>query len=348
LEEEGINLNSLPDTINSAEELDEVLSRPSEPLVRFVERLEGDILILGAGGKIGPTMARMAKRAVDAAGGRNLVIAVDVVPLPELESLGIKVIACDLLDLRAVEVLPRVPNVVFMAGRKFGTSGDEPVTWAVNVIVPYHVARAFTGSRIAAFSTGCVYPLMHVSAGGATEQTPVNPIGEYAQSCLGRERMFDYFSGTRGEKVVHIRLNYAAELRYGVLFDVARKVWAEEPVDVTTGYANVIWQGDACNQALQALELASSPPVPLNITGPETISIRDIAEQFGKRLAKKVKISGRENGIAYLSNASAALSRFGRPAVSVDQMVDWIAHWLKIGGSSLGKPTHYETQDGRF
>jgi dTDP-4-dehydrorhamnose reductase len=343
-----VKKTTLPAAINSAAELDEILSRPSPALVRFMKKLDGDIMVLGAGGKIGPTMVRMARRAIDAAGAKKTVTAVDVVPLPALERMGVKTIVCDLMDLKAVETLPKVRNVIYMVGRKFGSTGAEHLTWAINVMVPYLVARAFTESRVVAFSTGCVYPIVHYRTGGASEKVAPDPVGEYAQSCLGRERMFDYFSIEKKEPVVQLRLNYAVELRYGVLCDVATKVWKGEPVDVTTGYANVIWQGDACNQILQALKLAGSPPAILNVTGPEIISIRETAKKFGQLFGKKPRFSGKENGRGYLSDASRAVSLFGRPTVSVDQVIRWIAHWIERGGESLGKPTHFETQNGKY
>jgi len=339
---------NLPDLINTTEQLDEVLSRPSASLVEFMKRLDGDIMILGAGGKIGPTMARTAKRAIDAAGVRKQVIAADLAPLTSLAADGIATASCDLLDLGAVERLPPAANVIFMAGRKFGSTGDEPLTWAVNVTVPYHVARTFVGSRIVVFSTGCVYPLVDRKTGGATEETAPNPVGEYAMSCLGRERMFDHFSRTRDEKVLQFRLNYAVELRYGVLADVAGKVWRGEPVDVTTGYANVIWQGDVCNQAILCLGLAASPPKVLNVTGPETISIRQTAIRFGKMLGKEARITGKENGLGYLSNAARARALFGEPSIPLQRLMDWTAHWIRIGGENLGKPTHFEAQNGKY
>ena len=341
-------MNTLPERIDTVAELEEVLSRPSPALVEFVRRLEGDIMVLGAGGKIGPTMARTAKRAVDASGGGKEVIAVDVAPLDNLKQAGIQTLTCDLLDLGAVAGLPRVENVIFMAGRKFGSTGAEHLTWAINVVVPYHVAKTFTTSRIAAFSTGCVYPVMHVFSGGATEDTPVDPVGEYSMSCLGRERMFDFASRTSGEKVVLVRLNYAVDLRYGVLFDIGSKVKNGEPVDLTTGFANVIWQGDACDQIIQSLELADSPPAALNVTGPETFAIRQVALRFGELLGKEVAFTGEENGRGYLSNASKANARFGNPTVPLGRLVEWTAHWLSIGGEDLGKPTHFETQDGKY
>ena len=341
-------MQTVPKTINSVEELDELLSRPSESLIAFMKRLSGDIMILGAGGKVGPTMALTAKRAVDAAGVKKKIIAVDLLPLPALKAKGIETISCNMLDLDAVSKLPQVENIIYMVGRKFGSTGSESMTWAINVIVPYHVARTFTKSRIAAFSTGCVYPVMDIKTGGATEATPAEPIGEYAQSSLGRERMFDYFSDTQKERVVQVRLNYAVELRYGVLYDIASKVWAGEPVDVTTGYANVIWQGDACNQIIQSLELASSPAHILNVTGPETFAIREVANTFGKLLGKTAIISGQENGLGYLNNSRQANQLFGNPTVPLGQVIEWIAQWVKKGGANLGKATHFETQNGKY
>jgi nucleoside-diphosphate-sugar epimerase len=271
-----------------------------------------------------------------------------VQPLTELDAEGIKTIACDLLDLQQVEQLPRVKNIIFMAGMKFGATGNEPLTWAINVIVPYHVARTFTDARIAAFSTGCVYPVMHVFSGGPTEETPPDPVGEYAMSCLGRERMFDYLSQAQNGKVVHIRLNYSVELRYGVLYDIASSIWNEEPVDVTTGFANVIWQGDASSQIIQSLSLASSPATILNVTGPETFSVRQVALKFGELMGKKVRFTGEENGMAYINNASRASELFGYPNVPLGKVVEWTADWIQRGGANLGKPTHFETQDGKY
>jgi nucleoside-diphosphate-sugar epimerase len=338
---------ALPEKITSTAQLEDLLSTPSDSLVRMMKRLPGDLMILGAGGKVGPTLAMMAKRAIEAAGVKKKIVAVDVFPLPALAKLGVETITCDMLDLDAVSRLPKVENVVYMVGRKFGSTGAEHLTWAINVVVPYHVARTFTKSRIAAFSTGCVYPVMDLRSGGATEAVPANPVGEYAMSCLGRERMFDIFT-EKGEKVVHVRLNYAVELRYGVLMDIATNVHQGKPVDVTTGYANVIWQGDACNQVLQSLELASSPAAILNVTGPETFSVREVAKTFGRLLGKEPVFTGQENGLGYLNNAMRANSLFGNPSVPLGRILEWIAHWVKIGGESSGKPTHFETQDGKY
>ena len=338
----------IPATIDTVCELEEMLSRPSDALVEFMRKLDGDVMILGAGGKIGPTLARKTIRVVEAAGVKKDVVAVDLAPLGELEALGIKTIACDMLNLAEVEKLPKVKNIIYMVGRKFGSTGGEHLTWAINVIVAYHVARTFIDSRIVAFSTGCVYPVMDVRTGGATEETPVGPVGEYAMSCLGRERMFDYFSKAAGQRVLQLRLNYALELRYGVLVDVATKVFTSQPVDVTTGFANGIWQGDACGQVLRCLEYTSSPAEIMNITGPETFSIRQVAGQFGKIFGKDPIITGEENSMGYLSNASRANAILGNPQVPLGRVIEWIAHWIEIGGENSGKETHFETQDGKY
>jgi len=341
-------MNALPETVETVEQLDDLLSRPSDALVQFIAGLDGDLCILGAGGKIGPTLTRMACRAVEAAGAGKRIYAVDVAPLPDLADAGAETVACDLLDPAAVKALPRCDNVVYLAGRKFGSSGGEHLTWAINVAAAHNVAHAFADSRVVAFSTGCVYPVVHVETGGATERTPPEPIGEYSMSCLGRERMFDHYSHTCGLRVLQFRLNYAVELRYGVLVDVAAKVNASDPVDVTTGYANVLWQGDVCDRAIRCLALADSPPRLLNVTGPETISIRESAEQFARLLGKEVTFTGEENGLGYLSNAAEANALFGPPSVPVGRIIRWTADWIRRGGESLGKPTHFETQDGRY
>lgn len=341
-------MQALPERFATDAELDEFLARPSEALIEAFGRLDGDIMVLGSGGKVGPSLTRMAKRAADASGTKRRVMAVDVVPQPLLENEGIETLQCDLLDMEAVQRLPQVENVVYMVGRKFGSTGQESLTWAINVIVPYHVARTFRKSRIASFSTGCVYPVMHIKTGGATERTPVNPVGEYAMSCLGRERMFDYFADIHGGRVVTLRLNYAVELRYGVLFDVATRVASGEPINVKTGYANVMWQGDVCDQILRSLELASAPARVLNITGPELFSIREAANAFGRLLGKEATFEGEENGLGYLNNAQQANALFGNPRVPLGKIIEWTADWVGRGGSNLAKPTHFETQDGKY
>ncbi|HPK02742.1 MAG TPA: NAD-dependent epimerase/dehydratase family protein [Candidatus Sumerlaeota bacterium] len=338
----------LPASIDTPEQLEDCLSLPYEETVQALRGLDGDIMVLGASGKMGPTVARMAQRAVRQAGQDRKVYAVSRNPSRELAAAGIHTIACDLLDPDAVKELPRAENIIYMVGRKFGSKGAEHLTWATNVLAAGYAAAAFPDARFAAFSTGCVYPVMHIGSGGATEDEPPAPIGEYAQSCLGRERAFDYYSETHGLKVVHLRLNYSVELRYGVLVDIAQKVWEQQPINLTTGYANVIWQGDACNQALQALALADSPARVLNLTGPETISIRRVALEFGKLMDREPVFVGEENGFGYLSNAMRANRLFGNPRVPVGQVILWIAHWFQNQGVLLGKPTQFETQDGQY
>ncbi len=338
----------LPEKFESVRQLEDFMSNPSEPLVEYFKGLEGDIMIIGAGGKIGPTMARMARKASDVAGVQRKVYAVDVQPLKALEEKGLVPLQCDLLDRTAVGRLPQVTNLVYMAGRKFGSSGSEWLTWAINVMVPHNVAEVYRDSSIAVFSTGCVYPVVDVSSGGSVETDAPCPIGEYAMSCLGRERVFDHYAAEMGTKVVQIRLNYALELRYGVLVDIATKVYHDQPVDVTTGFMNGIWQGDCCDQVLRSLACAASPSSILNVTGPELVSVRWIAGRFGHLFGKQVKIAGQENGRAYLSNASKANSLFGNPSVPIGKIIEWIADWIQRGGETIGKPTHFETQDGKY
>jgi len=342
----------LPDLLESEPELEEVLSRPMPETVKAVSRLEGDILILGVSGKIGPTLARLVKRAVDEGGLDKKVIGVSRFSTPglreELEKMGIETFSCDLLEEEEVERLPEASNVIYMVGRKFGTQEDSSLTWAVNTHIPVIVSRRFKKSRIVVFSTGNVYPLVPVSSGGADESTPPDPVGEYAQSCLGRERIFEYFSKKYGLKTLFLRLNYAIDLRYGVLLDVARKVFEGLPIDLRMGYINVIWQGDVNNIAVRSLELCSLPPEVINLTGPETVSVRWLAEKFGAIFGKKPVFKNSEMGNALLSNASKCFRIFGPPTVTLDQMMKWVAHWVLIGGRTFNKPTHFEIVDGRF
>jgi nucleoside-diphosphate-sugar epimerase len=321
-------------------------------VVQALGSLEGDIIVLGAAGKMGPTLARMALRASREAGSRRRVIAVSRFSRPEvrarLESWGIDTVTCDLLDRGQVAKLPDAPSVVFMAGMKFGTSGQEELTWAENTLVPAHACEKFSRSRIVAFSTGNIYGLAPIAAGGSVESDPLVPVGDYAASCVGRERIFAYFSQALGIRVALLRLNYACELRYGVLVDLARKVLAGETIDLSMGHFNVIWQADANGLALKALSHASSPPLVLNVTGPEMLRVRRVCEQFGDLLGKPVSFRGKEAPDALLSNASRAHGLLGRPRVSAGEMIPWIAEWVRAGGGSLEKPTHFEVRDGRF
>ena len=328
------------------------MSRPTPEVVEAMGEIAGDLLILGVGGKMGPTLAKLAKRAIDESGLSKRVIGVSRFSTPDLQAdlnqAGIETIPCDLLNETELQGLPEVPNVIFMAGRKFGSTGNEPLTWAMNTYLPGRVAEKYRNSRIVVFSTGNVYPLTPISHGGATETNPVAPIGEYAQSCLGRERVFEHASNQFGTPLAILRLNYAIDLRYGILLDIAEKVYHEKPVDVTMGTANVIWQGDANAVMLRALAHCQSLPMLLNLTGPEIVSIRWLATRFGEIFGKAPFFEGVEADTALLSNAARCHQLFGYPRISLEQMVQWVAHWVEIGEMTLGKPTRFEVRDGKF
>lgn len=345
-------MNKLPTRIASENELEEIMTRPSAALIEMMGRLQGDLVLLGIAGKLGKTLGGIACRAIQEAGVKKRVIGVSRFSETEsregLEKIGIETIVCDLLDRETVGKLPQISNVIFMAGRKFGTDGTEPLTWAMNALVPANAAHHFSKSRIVAFSTGCVYPLVSVSSGGCTEEEPPNPVGEYSQSCLGRERVFQYFSQKNQTPTVLIRLNYAIDLRYGVLLEIGQKIWNGKPVDLSMGHVNVIWQGDANTQTLLALEHCATPAKILNVTGPETVPVRYIAERFGQELGKQPQFVGVESLSALLSNAAQATRLFGYPTVSLQQMITWVAGWIHTNGRTLGKPSHFEVRDGKF
>ncbi len=331
------------------EALEEFMTRPSPELAADLARLDGDLMVLGVGGKMGPTLARMARRA---APGRRVI---GVARFSEqglrakLEVQGIECIACDLLDRAALERLPRAPNLGYMAGHKFGAAGNAAFTWAMNVRVPYMVADAFRGSRSVVFSTACVYPFADVNGRGAGEDTPtLPPPGDYATSCVGREKAFEYGSLTYGTPVRLVRLEYAIDMRYGVLHDVAAKVYAGEPVDVTMGHVNVIWQGDANEQALRLLAHCTAPASPINVSGPAVVSVRALAAEFGKRFGKKAVVAGTEAPTAWLVDTRASQKLLGAPRVPLETMIDWQADWIARGMPGLGKPTHFETRDGKY
>jgi hypothetical protein len=333
-------------------ELEERLSRPAEADLAHAATLEGDLLILGAGGKMGPSLARLAKRAAAQAGRNTRVIAVarfsDKNLPARLETEGIGTIVCDMLEPGALAQLPDAPNVVFMAARKFGTAGNEHLTWAMNTLLPGLAAERYRDSKIVAFSTGNVYGLVPVAGGGSTESAVVAPVGEYAQSALGRERMLEYGSDRWGTRVTLLRLNYAVELRYGVLVDIAHAVFERRPVDLRMGFVNVIWQRDANSAALRSLSVCGHPPLILNLTGPETLSTRWIAEEFGRRFGMNPLFSGEEGTHALLNNASKSHELFGLPTVAPDELMDWIAAWITRGNPQMNKPTHFEVRDGKF
>ncbi len=338
-----------PDGFADAAALEEFMTRPSQALIDDLAALDGDIMVLGVGGKMGPTLARLAKRAAPDKRVIGVARFSEAGLAEDLQEHGVETITCDLLDRDAVAALPDVANVVFMAGRKFGSAGAEELTWAMNVHVPAIVAERFCEARIVSFSTACVYPFVSIHSQGADEDMAATPPpGEYANSCVGRERMFEHFSNQHGTPGRSIRLSYAIDMRYGVLYDVAAKVWAGEEIDLAMGHANVIWQGDANAQVLRALRHCTTPPTPLNVTGPEVVAVSWLAQEFGQRFGMEVKLTGVPAEEAWLINTARAEKLFGYPMVSLRSMVDWVADWVARDGGSLGKPTHFEVRDGNY
>jgi nucleoside-diphosphate-sugar epimerase len=339
---------ALPGSIADIEALEEILSRPDDVLQRELRNLDGDIMVLGVGGKMGPSLARMAKRAAPDKRVIGVARFSEAGLRQQLDGWGIETIQCDLMDRAALQALPKAKNIVFMAGMKFGATGDQPRTWAMNTYLPGMVAEEFTDARIVAFSTGCVYAFVSIDEIGATEQTPLNPPGEYANSCVGRERLFQHFSAQHGTPGRLIRLNYAIDLRYGVLHDIAVKIRDGKPVDLTTGHVNVIWQGDSNRYALRCLAHATAPTTPINVSGPETLSVKWLAAELARRLGKPVSFIGEPAKTAWLNNAAEAMRLFGYPQVPIKVMLDWVAGWVADNGMSLNKPTKFESRDGEY
>lgn len=347
-----MQMNNFPDKILNEAHLEELLSRPSDEVVEQFRQLDGDIIFLGIAGKIGPSLAHMANRACELAGVEKRIIGVSRFRNQEekiqIEQLGIETIQGDLLDRTFLESLPKVKNVFFLTGMKFGSEDNLSLTWAMNSYLPALVAEYFKDSRIVAYSTGCVYPLVPIESGGSLETDKPEPVGEYAQSCLGRERMFEYGSKTHNTPVALIRLNYAVEPRYGVLVDIATKVKNKLPVDLGMGYFNVIWQGDANEVVLRSLNHANSPAFVLNITGDEILSVRDVATAFGEHFGVQPNFVGEESKTALLSNSGLAFNLFGKPRVPIQKAIKWTANWMEEERKLLGKPTHFEVRDGKY
>lgn len=342
----------LPPQLESSALLEELLSQPTDEVVETMRRLEGDIILLGVAGKMGPCLARMLVRASKMAGVHRRVFGAsrfsDVAPFSALQEWGIETIRCDLLDERQVAPLPNVANVLYLAGMKFGATGNESQTWAMNAWLPAVVCKKFSRSRIVALSTGNVYGLAAVEHGGSKEIDRLNPVGEYAMSCLGRERIFEHFSRTTAIPVAIVRLNYACDLRYGVLVDIAQSVWHGTPIDLATGYFNTIWQGDANAMILQCFNHVASPPWVVNVTGPEVLSVRDVSHKLARLMGREAILSGTESPTALLSDSRRARELLGEPRVNAEQLIDWSADWVMRGNPQLNKPTGFQSRDGTF
>ncbi len=343
---------SFPSSIPSVAVLEEMLSRPTDPVVEFASRLKGDVLVLGAAGKIGPSLCTMLARASRQAGVRRTIYAASRFSNPlvksQLEHEGIQTIACDLLSPPDLLALPETPHILFLAGMKFGATGNEPLTWAMNSLLPAQVCQRFPRSRITAFSTGTVYGWVPTHSGGASENSPLNPVGEYAMSCLGRERMFEFHTQRNQSPTTLLRLFYACEPRYGVLLDIGLRVFQNQPVDVSMGCFNAIWQGDANALSLLSMDHASVPPKVFNLTGPSTLVTREVAHQFGQAFNKAPRFIGQEAPTACLGNVDRATRTLGSPIISTATLISWTAEWIKHSGPTLGKPTRFESRDGRY
>ena len=343
---------TLPARIENEEQLDELLTRPSAALVDWIRTVSSPLVILGAGGKMGPTLAVLAKRAAEAASHPLEVIAVsrfsDERARQWLEGRGVATRSCDLLQEESLTQLPDAANVIYLVGLKFGTAQNPAATWAMNTIVPARVADRYAHARLVALSTGNVYPLSETSRGGSRETDPLTPLGEYANAAVGRERIFEFYSPRHRTPIALLRLFYGVELRYGVLVDLARKIHHNESVELANGFFNCIWQGDANDLALRALALATSPPSAWNLCLPERFSVRAVALRLGELLGRAPRFAGEESPTALLGNSAALCAKLGPPSVPLKAMLPWIAHWVKLGGRNLGKPTHFEVRDGNY
>lgn len=332
--------------------LDEMLVTPSQKLIEDMKKLDGDIMVVGAGGKMGPSLCVLAKNAIKKAGVTKRVIAVsrftDEIATNFLHENGIETVGVDLLEEGSIEKLETVKNIIYMAGRKFGTDGEEALTWAMNTYLPGEIAKRFRESRIVVFSSGNIYPMMPIHSGGAAEAVKPSPIGEYGMSCLGRERIFEYWSNRYQIPLVMYRLNYAVDLRYGVIHDIAQNIMHDRPISVSTPVFNCIWQQDANEIAIRSLLHAEFPAVKLNVTGPETVSVRETALKLGKLLEKEPRFVGEEREEAYLNNAGKAIQWFGYPQKGINEMVEMQADWILSGGRALGKATHFEERGGKY
>ena len=345
-------MDLLPELIETEEALDEVLTRPQPALVEFVKTIHSPLLLLGAGGKMGPSLAVLARRAAQQAGCKLEIVAASRFTEGNtrrwLEDRGIRTVPCDLMDYQSLRKLPEAENIIYLVGLKFGTTQNPAVTWAVNTVAPANVSARYPHSRMVVLSSGSIYPLTPVKNGGAVESEPLTPLGEYANACVGRERIFEYYSRQNHTPIALMRLFYAVELRYGVLVDLALKVYAGEEVDLSMGYLNWIWQGDANDLILRSLALARTPPEPWNLTGPQIHSVRELALKFGELLGKRVQLVGSEAGSALLGNPARLCAQLGKPGMPVEVVMRWVAHWISHTGRLLGKPTHFEVRDGRY
>lgn len=348
----SVTTTSQPDVIENEQALDELLTRPRPELVQFIKSVRSPLVILGAGGKMGPSLAVLARRAAEAASHKLDIIAVsrfsDTNARRWLEECEVRTLSCDLYDRAATRQLPETENVLFLVGQKFGTTQSPAATWAANTIVPARVAEHYAAARIVALSTGNVYPLSPVARGGSVESDPLTPLGEYANATVGRERVFEFFSQRNRTPVVMLRLFYAIDLRYGVLRDLAEKIWAGKPIDLANGHFNCIWQGDANEMVIRSLALAASPAVAFNLTSEDVLSVRTVATRLGELLGKPARLIGAENETALIGNTAKLRALLGDPPTPLEAMIRWTADWVNRGGRSLGKPTHFEVRDGRY